>query len=77
MYKKQSQTKIRLDLKWKAKENTNDQEEQKNKGKRHKHKGKEERGKRDGTGPYKDSWQRKNRKEGRRIEAGEECPEEE
>lgn len=38
--------------------------------------GREERARRDGTGPYKDSWQRKNRKEGRRKESGKECPEE-
>jgi len=36
---------------------------------------KEQRGIRDGIGPYKDSWQRANRKVGRRIEAGETCPE--
>jgi len=32
------------------------------------------RNQRDGTGPYKDSWQRENIGRGRRIEAGEECP---
>jgi len=32
------------------------------------------RGLRDGTGPYKDSWQRKNRKKGMRKERGEKCP---
>jgi len=35
---------------------------------------KKERGKRNGTGPYEDSWQRENVGRGRRIEAGEECP---
>jgi len=38
--------------------------------------GKEQQRIRDGTGPYKDSWQRENKKVGRRIEAGETCPEE-
>lgn len=32
------------------------------------------RGKRDGTGPYKDSWQRKNSGKGRREANGEKCP---
>ena len=32
------------------------------------------RGKRDGTGPYKDSWMRQNVGKGRRQMAGEECP---
>jgi len=36
--------------------------------------GKNIRGKRDGTGPYKNSWQRKNKKKGRRQEKGEPCP---
>ena len=37
--------------------------------------GKEERGKRDGSGPYKDSWQRKTKgKKGKRQERGESCP---
>jgi len=35
---------------------------------------KEQQGIRDGTGPHKDSWQRSNKKVGRRIEAGETCP---
>jgi len=35
---------------------------------------KQQRNKRDGTGPYKDSWQRENIGRGRRIEAGEICP---
>jgi len=39
--------------------------------------GEEERGKRDGTGSYKDSFQRSQSDEGKRKEAGEECPEEE
>lgn len=34
-----------------------------------------ERGKRDGTGPFKDSYRRTKGKKGRRAEAGEECPE--
>lgn len=35
----------------------------------------EERGKRDGTGPYKDSFRKIEEKDvGRRIEAGEKCP---
>jgi len=38
--------------------------------------GKEERGKRDGTGSYKDSFQRSVSDKGRRQEAGEECPNE-
>ncbi|HUW44062.1 MAG TPA: hypothetical protein VMV95_03835 [Bacillota bacterium] len=37
--------------------------------------GKVERGKRDGTGPYKDSWQKENKEKGKRQEQGEECPE--
>ena len=39
--------------------------------------GKEERAKRDGTGPYKGSYRRKGEKKdiGRRMESGEECPE--
>lgn len=37
--------------------------------------GKEEAGKRDGTGPYKDSFQNKTKEEGKRKEKGEECPE--
>jgi len=37
--------------------------------------GKNNRGKRDGSGPHKDSWQRRNRTKGRRQERGEECPE--
>jgi len=36
--------------------------------------GYKQRGLRDATGPYKDSWQRENIGVGRRIEAGEECP---
>ena len=36
---------------------------------------KQEREIRDGTGPYKESWQRKKRKVGKRLEAGETCPE--
>ena len=36
--------------------------------------GKNKRGVRDGTGPYKDSYQRKYRKKGRRQERGEPCP---
>ena len=37
--------------------------------------GKENRGKRDGTGPHKDSWQRTNKgKKGKRKERGEPCP---
>ena len=32
------------------------------------------RGKRDGTGPYKDSDQRRTSKVGKRIERGEKCP---
>lgn len=32
------------------------------------------RGKRDGTGPHKDSWQRKHKKKGKRQERGEPCP---
>ena len=36
--------------------------------------GMNKRGKRDGTGPYKDSWQRRNVGVGRRQERGEPCP---
>lgn len=36
--------------------------------------GKDDRGKRDGTGPYKDSYQRKISKEGKRKSIGEKCP---
>jgi hypothetical protein len=36
--------------------------------------GADERGKRDGTGPHKDSAQAKAGKKGKRQEAGEECP---
>jgi len=35
---------------------------------------KEQRGLRDGSGPYKGSWQSMNVGRGRRQEAGEECP---
>jgi len=38
-------------------------------------KAKNERGKRDGTGPYKDSFQKQNSPIGKRKAAGEECPE--
>lgn len=40
--------------------------------------GKEEQGKRNGIGPFKDSFRSlvEGKEEGRRIEAGEECPEE-
>jgi len=38
--------------------------------------GKNNRGRRDGTGPYKGSYQRKHSSKGKRQEAGEECPEE-
>lgn len=37
---------------------------------------KDERGKRDGTGPYKDSYQKKDKAVGKRKEAGETCPNE-
>ena len=37
--------------------------------------GKEERGLRDGSGPFKESFQSENSDKGRRQEAGEECPE--
>jgi len=40
-------------------------------------KGKEERGKRDGTGPHKDSAQASISNEGKRKEAGEKCPHDE
>lgn len=33
-----------------------------------------QRGKRDGTGPYKDSFQRKSKKGGKRKARGEKCP---
>jgi len=36
--------------------------------------GKKARGKRDGTGPYKDSYQRRSGRKGRRQERGEPCP---
>ncbi len=36
--------------------------------------GKESPGKRDGTGPYKKSWQRKNVGVGKRKFGGEKCP---
>ena len=39
-----------------------------------KYAGKEERGKRDGTGPYKGSLQRKLKDKGKRKEIGEKCP---
>ncbi len=32
------------------------------------------RGKRDGTGPYKDSWQEEHVGIGKRLQEGEECP---
>lgn len=32
------------------------------------------RGKRDGTGPYKDSYQKKTSKKGKRQQKGEKCP---
>lgn len=35
---------------------------------------KNKRGVRDGTGPYKDSWQKKNVGIGRRRQAGQKCP---
>ena len=36
--------------------------------------GKEKRGKRDGSGPYKDSYQRRTSNTGRRIQSGQKCP---
>lgn len=36
--------------------------------------GKTQRGKRDGTGPYKGSYQRKVKGTGRRQQAGQKCP---
>lgn len=39
--------------------------------------GQNERGKRDGTGPYKDSYQKKTSDAGKRKQAGETCPKEE
>ena len=37
--------------------------------------GKEEAGTQDGTGPYRNSFQTKQGREGRRTERGESCPE--
>lgn len=36
--------------------------------------GKNQRGKRDGTGPHKDSYQRKTSNIGKRIQSGQKCP---
>lgn len=36
--------------------------------------GKTQRGKRDGSGPYKGSYQNQTRKQGKRQEAGRPCP---
>jgi len=36
--------------------------------------GREKRGKRDGTGPYKGSYERKSGGRGKRKDAGEKCP---
>jgi len=36
--------------------------------------GRNQRGKRDGTGPYKDSYQRRTSNTGKRIQAGKKCP---
>ena len=38
--------------------------------------GKKERGKRDGTGSYRDSYQKTQSKKGKRKERGEDCPKE-
>jgi len=35
---------------------------------------KTKRGKQDGTGPYKDSYQRKTSRVGKRVQAGKPCP---
>jgi len=36
--------------------------------------GNTKRGKRDGTGPHKDSWQKRNGGKGKRQSKGEKCP---